>query len=162
MRILICLIFMSLGCEALAISAEKKKIRVLMISRMTEQQLTAFYALMEKENPLIDGSFRSSSFDDADVVAYLLDSWDEVEDAPGYSDIPELFSHVSRVKSPTFNLGTVVYLTDGREIKFIFYSAKDSDYAPLKCYAIDLAVEAGRTIYDTSPNDAFRECAGLK
>lgn len=162
MRILICLIFMSLGCEALAIDAEKKKIRVLLFSRMSEPQAMAFYALMEKENPLIDGSFVPTSLNETDVVAYLLNSWDELQDAPGYSEVPLVFERLKRVKGPALRKSIFANTTEGREIQFIFYSNKDAGYPLLKCYAIDLAIEAGRTVYDTSPNDALRECAGLK
>jgi hypothetical protein len=139
-------------------SAAEEKIKILIFSGMNVPEIDAFYSLLENENPKIDGSFRPTNFDEADVVAYLLNSWSDADTVPGAQELPIIFEQVYKVKSPALSYSIIVELSTGRDLQFIFYSTSDAGYAPLKCYALDLAVEASRKPGEEFINNALREC----
>lgn len=158
MRIFLALVLVVLAGGVFAMSTKEEKIRVFIVSSMTAQEIDAFYALLEEENSEIDGSFRSPNFNDADVVTYLLDNWNVANIAPGAKELPFVFAGVYKVKSPAVRHSKIATLRGGREINFVFYSTSDTGYAPLKCFALDLAVEAGRKAGELFDNKALVNC----
>ncbi|MVO16211.1 hypothetical protein GO984_10340 [Rhodobacteraceae bacterium CY05] len=134
------------------------KKRVIIFSAMNDAEIDAFYTLLEQTNPDIDGLFRPQSFDETDTVVYLLDSWSAAQNAPGAQELPYIFERVYQVKSPALAHGTYIELNDGRFLQFIFYSLSDGGYAPLKCFALHLAIEIKRELGDEFQNNTFSDC----
>ena len=159
MRAICIFLFVIISTGAVALDGVIEKKRVLIFSAMSDLENDAFYALLEQTNPNIDGSFRPKSLYEADTVVYLLNSWDDAESAPGADDLPQVFESIYEAESPVLSRGTFVDLGDEHSLHFVFYSLFDGGYAPLKCFALDLAVEVERELGDQFQNNAFGDCA---
>ena len=144
------------GAVAMSYMPDRK--RLLLVSSLSEAQLSAFYLRVEELNPNVDGSFRPNALNESDVVVYLLDSWSSAANAPGFQDLAPVFERVAKVTSPAVSHSMFVKMADGRDIQFIFYSTSDTGYAPLKCFAADIAIEAHRTPGDEFENHSLTDC----
>lgn len=150
--------FLVFSFGAVAMSSMPDKKRLLIVSSLSEAQSSAFYLRVEELNPNVNGSFRPDSLNESDVVVYLLDSWSSAANAPGFQDLAQVFERVAKVASPAVSHGLFVRMADGRDIQFIFYSTSDTGYAPLKCFAADIAVEANRTPGDEFEKHSLTNC----
>lgn len=159
MRAIFIFMFMTISTGALALDGVSDKKRVLIISLMNDVEVEAFYTLLEQTNPNIDGSFRPTSLDEADVVVYMLDSWDVAQNVPGARELPIVFESVHKVKSPILRHNVFGTTADGRILHFVFYSLFDNGYPPLKCFALDIAVEAKRQQGEFFETSILQDCA---
>ena len=147
--VLICFSLIALFAQgALAMNSDDTKKRVLLFSGMSPEQTDAFYTLMAQTNPLVDGEFRPQSLEEADVVAYLLTSWSDAPSAPGAAQLPEIFNRIYDIEATALSKSIHFELDNGKKFRFVFYSLESSGFAPLKCFAIDLAHEATLEIDD--------------
>lgn len=160
MKAFLFFLFAFLGAALAAFGGEADKKRILIISLMNDVEVEAFYSLLEQKNPDIDGSFRPTSLDESDVVVYLLDSWEVAHNVPGARELPSVFEGVYEVKSPTLRHNVFATSGDGRNLQFIFYSLNDNGYAPIKCFALDIAVEVKREMGDFFENSTLIDCVG--
>jgi len=144
---------------AIAEEAGWEKKRILIISRMTDHQIDAFYSLLAKENPAIDGSYRPTDLDETNVVIYLLNSWEELSNAPGAKQLHEVFAVVDQVKSPAVSHWFYANYDDGSRIQFFFYSAVDADYPALRCYALNAAIRIGRYPEEKIEENSLSDCS---
>ncbi len=159
MRAFCVCLFAIISTGALALDANLTKKRVLIISLMNDVEVDAFYTLLEQTNPNIDGSSRPTSLDESDVVVYLLDSWDVAQNVPGARELPIVFESVYKVKSPILRHNVFGTTADGRILHFVFYSLFDNGYPPIKCFALDIAVEAKRQQGEFFETSILQDCA---
>ncbi|WP_310618508.1 hypothetical protein [Flexibacterium corallicola] len=138
---------------------EAHRKRVLLMANLSKTQSDAFYQLLERTNPEIDGSFRPQNIDETDVVIYFLDRWSEASSVPGAKDLPQVFEHIYALEKPAASLVLWGAAKSGREIQFIFYSMSDVGYPKLKCFALDIAFEVKHNPKDRMESSILLECA---
>lgn len=141
-----------------AASAEAQKSRILIISGMTDEQTTAFYGRMNERNGKVDRAFRPQKLDQADIVVYLLKSWDELAQAPGARQLPDIFSRVQAIDKKATSHSVWANLTSGHPLRFIFFSLEAAGYPGLTCYADYIAREVDRSAGDEFSNPYLRDC----
>ena len=141
-----------------AATAEAQKSRLLIISGMTDEQTTAFYGRMNERNSKVDRDFRPQKLDQADIVVYLLKSWDDLAQAPGARQLPNIFSQVQGVDKKATSHSIWANLTNGHPLRFIFFSLEAAGYPGLTCYADYIAREVDRQAGDEFSNPYLRDC----
>ena len=143
---------------AAASNAQAQQTRILIFSGMTGDQTNAFYGRMNQSNAKVDKGFRPQRLDQADIVVYLLKSWDDLAQAPGARQLPNIFEQVQAIDKKAVSHTIWADLTSGHSLRFLFFSLEAAGYPGLTCYADYIAREVDRKAGDEFSNPYLRDC----
>ena len=154
-------LFAAFAAATLAVAAastQAPQTRILIFSGMTDAQTNAFYGRMNQSNAKVDKYFRPQKLDQADIVVYLLKSWDDLAQAPGARQLPNIFEQVKAIDEKAVSHTIWADLTGGHSLRFLFFSLEAAGYPGLTCYADYVAREVDRKAGDEFSNPYLRDC----
>ena len=112
------------------------KLKVMFYSDLSSEQLAEFrrYLIEEDVTNVLNMQDSPRSFDESDVVLYLLNSFADAKGAPGKEFFPTVMEDVVEDKASVKMVFKLV-VNGERPLLLVFYNRSATPNASLKCYA---------------------------